>query len=106
MPALLTTPSTLPNSSIAVFDDVLGAVGVGHGIVVRHRAPPGLADLGDHLVGHRRPGAGAVARATEVVDHHRGPFAGQRQRVLTAETATGTGDHDNTICNSRHVLPS
>jgi hypothetical protein len=43
-------------------DDVLGALGFGHAVVVGHRAAPGVLDLRDHLVGHRMAGAGAVAR--------------------------------------------
>ncbi|BBY58634.1 hypothetical protein MSAR_17700 [Mycolicibacterium sarraceniae] len=50
-------------------------------------------------------GAGAVARATEVVDHDTGAFAGQGKGVFTAQTTAGTGDDDDSINNSGHEQP-
>lgn len=41
-------------------DDVLSALGLGDGVVVGDRTTAGFLDLGDHLVGHGRPGTGSV----------------------------------------------
>ena len=85
-------------------DDVLRGLGLGDAVVVGHRTPAGVLDLGHHLVGHRRTGAGAVARTAEVIDHHAGALPGQRQGILTAQASSGSGDDDDAILHSWHWL--
>ncbi|MGY4312175.1 hypothetical protein ACVWW1_001478 [Bradyrhizobium sp. JR3.5] len=46
----------------------------------------------DHLVGHRLVGAGAVARAAEVVDHHRRALARKQLCVGFTKSAAGARD--------------
>ena len=65
----------------------------------------GLLDLGDHLIGHRRSGAGAVAGTAQVVDHDAGTLAGERQGVLTTQPTTGSGDDDDAVLHSGHGVP-
>ena len=83
-------------------DDVLGTLGLGHAVVVGNRTSTGVFDLLDDVVGHVVSGAGAVTRTTEVVDHDAGAFFGEGQRVLAAQTSTGSGDDDNAILHSGH----
>jgi hypothetical protein len=87
-------------------DDVLGALGLGHAVVVGHRAAASFLDLGDHLVGHRMSGTRAVARTAEVIDDDAGALLGERQRILASESASGPGDDDDAILHSWHELPS
>ncbi len=86
-------------------DDVLGALGLGHGVVVGDRAAAGVLDLLDHLVGHGRSGAGAVAGTAEVVDDDAGALLGERQRILASESASGPGDDDDAVLHSWHEVP-
>jgi hypothetical protein len=50
-------------------------------------------------------GAGAVTRTAEVVDDDAGALLGERQRVLTPESASGPGDDDDAILHSWHEVP-
>ena len=83
-------------------DDVLRARGIGDGIVVGHGTPAGRLDLTDDLIGHRVSGAGTVAGAAEVVDHNTGALFREGQRVLAAQSASCTGDDDDSILYSWH----
>jgi hypothetical protein len=47
----------------------------------------------------------AVERATEVVDHHLGPFGREEQRVLAPNAATGSGDDGDASVKSTHGYP-
>ena len=105
MPALLTTPSTLPNSSIAVLMMFSAPSVLGHGVVVGHRTAAGVLDLLDHLVGHVVAGAGAVTGTAEIVDDDAGALFGERQRIFAAESASGPGDDDDAILHSWHEVP-
>ena len=102
MPALLTTPSTLPNSSIAVLMMFAAPSGSATRVVVGDGPAAGVLDLVDHFVGHVVAGAGAVARTAEVVDDDAGALAGERQRVLAPQSAAGSGDDDDAILHSGH----
>ncbi len=86
-------------------DDVLGALGLGDGVVVGHRATARVLDLLDHLVGHVVSGAGAVSGTTEIVDDDAGALLGERQRVLASESASGPGDDDDAVLHSWHEVP-
>ena len=74
------------------------------------RVGDGMAPCGDDRGGHvgRRPGVGAHALhgATEVVDHHLGAFGREEQRVLTPESATGTGHYAHPSIEQSHHRPS
>ena len=74
-------------------DDIFTALGRGHVVVIGNRLTAGFLDLLYHLVGcRRRPLAGTVPRATQIVDHHLGTAAGQFQGVSPSQAAAGTGD--------------
>ena len=83
-------------------DDVPGALGLGHRVVVGDGAAARVLDFLDHLVGHVVAGARSVTRTTEVVDDDAGAFLGERQRVLAPQPAAGSGDDDDAILHSWH----
>ena len=86
-----------------VADFRIGAVLGRDVVVVGQRRTAEFLDLLDDRVGHRLPGAGAVAGPTEVVDHHAGTFARQQQRVLAAQATARARDDDDSAVESRHV---
>ena len=81
-------------------------LGFGDGVVVGDGAAARVLDLLDHLVGHVVAGAGAVSRTAEVVDDDAGALFGERQRVLTPQSAACSGDDDDAILHSWHWCSS
>jgi hypothetical protein len=82
-----------------------GTRGIGDGVVVGDRPSTGRLDLGDHLIGHRRAGAGAVPGAAEVIDHDAGALFGEGHGVFAAQSAACTGDDDDSVLHSWHGGP-
>ena len=84
-----------------------GGIAVGDRAVVGDRPAAGVADLLGHLVGHRGAGARAVARSAQVVDHDRGAFLRQEQRVRAAQTAACACNECNLSVEQTHdAVPS
>ncbi len=68
--------------------------------------PPSFVDGVDDLLRHREIGAGAVARAAEIVDHDGCAFAREQFCVGFTEAATGASDDGNLAVEKTHdVLP-
>jgi predicted exporter len=87
-------------------DDLLGAFPGVHAVVVGHGLTARRLDLVDDLVGRcAATAAGAVHRATEIVDHHLGTTFGQQERVGSAQATPCTRDDCDSVVetNLGHV---
>ena len=91
MPALLTTMSTRPKLSSAVFTMASPPLGRRHGIMVGDRRTPVLLDLVDDEIRRCRVRPRAVGSTAEVVHHDQGAASGKFERVRPAEAAAGAG---------------
>ena len=89
---MLTSTSSRPNVSTACSTSPAAPSQRADVVGVGHRLAAGGLDLVDDLLGRPGVGAGAVAAAAEVVDDDVGAVPGQRQGVLAAQPAAGTGD--------------
>ena len=75
--------------------DRRAALGRRHRVGVGDRLAAGRGDLVDDQLGGADVGAGAIDGAAEVVDDDEGAPRGEKQGVLLAESAAGTGDDRN-----------
>ena len=80
----------------------LGGRLVGDRAVVGCRLATCGPDLLDHALGHGGALAGAVPRAAEVVDHHRGALLRQQQGVRPPETPACTSDQRHLAVQLAH----
>jgi hypothetical protein len=97
MPALLTTPSSLPKLSIAVFGDLAGGNRFGDGFEIRYRRATALLDLIDHFFRGRGTRPRTVGGTAGIVDHHLGALGRAEQRDFLADAAPGAGDDDDFV---------
>ena len=95
MPALLTTPSSLPKLSIAALTMLARRDGLGHGLEIGHRRAAALPDFLDHLLGRRGARAGAIGGDAGIVDDDLGAFGRAQQRDLAPDAASRAGDDDD-----------
>lgn len=84
-------------------DDVGGALFGGDTVIVGDSPATGRLDLVDNTVRHCRSGAGSVSGTAQIVDDHRGPFAGESQRVFAAQPSSGSGHDNYPVLHSRHA---
>src|SRR5947208_14772031 len=80
-----------------------GAREVGDVLTVGDCLAAHCLDLLDDLHRRARRAALTVHVASEVVDHDLGALAGERQRVLTADAAPGTGHADHPALTNAHA---
>ena len=105
MPALFTSTSSLPEAVDGLLHHGAGLVEVGDVGAVDHGLAAHRLDLGDHLVGRARVGAGAVGLGAEVVHDHRRALARQHQRVLAADAAARPGHDRHPSVADPHCSP-
>src|ERR1700722_12163772 len=77
----------------------LGAIGISDIVLIDHRLPASILDLGNH-VGRRAD----VIAGRDVVDHDGCTLSSKEQCMLPAYTAASTGYHCNSSVQSAHHL--
>ena len=104
MPALLTSTSSPPNASTAVWIEALGLRPVGDVGPAGDGFASGGGDLVDHALGGAAAAGGRTVEAdADVVDHDARALGGERQRVRASDPAAGSRDDDHAAVKQSHV---
>ena len=94
-PALFTTTSSPPNTSIVVSTSRWAPAQSAMSSPLTTACPPAASISVDDLLRRRRRGPGAVELGADVVHHDPGALGGEGQGVGSADAATGAGDDDD-----------